>query len=162
PFVYSYASFLQDNLGSGFGKYPLWIAGYGESCPSVPSGWTNWVVWQYSDGSGSLDHDVFNGSLATLKDTYAGPLEVDAGPSAPDAGEKSDASIALPHPAIDGGETSPPPALAPLAPDASSGDDGGCTMARAQNAGSHSRSRDSGFFFLAMIGLAITKLRRRR
>ncbi len=66
PFVYSYASFLQDNLGSGFGKYPVWIAGYGEACPSVPSGWTNWVVWQYSDVSGKLDHDVFNGPLTTL------------------------------------------------------------------------------------------------
>jgi GH25 family lysozyme M1 (1,4-beta-N-acetylmuramidase) len=78
PFVYSYASFLQDNLGSGFGKYPLWIAGYGETCPSVPSGWTNWVVWQYSDGNGTLDHDVFNGTLAQLKANYAAdPVKVE-------------------------------------------------------------------------------------
>ncbi|MEO7112411.1 MAG: GH25 family lysozyme [Polyangiaceae bacterium] len=67
PFVYSYASFLQTNLGSGFGAYPLWIAGYGETCPSVPSGWNNWVVWQYSDGGGHLDHDVFNGNEAQLE-----------------------------------------------------------------------------------------------
>jgi lysozyme len=78
PFIYSYASFLQDNLGSGFGKYPLWIAGYGETCPSVPSGWTNWVIWQYSDGGGTLDHDVFNGTLAQLKATYASdPVQVE-------------------------------------------------------------------------------------
>ncbi|MEO7112539.1 MAG: GH25 family lysozyme [Polyangiaceae bacterium] len=78
PFVYSYASFLQTNLGSGFGKYPLWIAGYGETCPSVPSGWTNWVVWQYSDGNGTLDHDVFNGTLAQLKAGYAAdPVKVE-------------------------------------------------------------------------------------
>jgi lysozyme len=158
PFVYSYASFLQTNLGSGFGKYPLWIAGYGESCPSVPSGWTNWAFWQYSDGNGALDHDVFNGSLATLKDTYAGPLEIDAGPSAADAGEKSDAAVVAPHPAVDAGETSPPPALAPLAPDGSGDDGGGCTMTPASN----SRSHDSAFFFVAMIGLALSKLRRRR
>lgn len=73
PFVYSYGSFLETNLGSGFGKYPLWIANYGPTCPSVPSGWTNWVVWQYSDGGGHLDHDVYNGSLAQLK-ALAGDL----------------------------------------------------------------------------------------
>jgi GH25 family lysozyme M1 (1,4-beta-N-acetylmuramidase) len=66
PFVYSYGSFLQRNLGSGFGDYPLWIANYGSSCPSVPSGWSNWVFWQYSDGGGHLDHDVFNGNQAQL------------------------------------------------------------------------------------------------
>jgi GH25 family lysozyme M1 (1,4-beta-N-acetylmuramidase) len=67
PFVYSYGSFLETNLGSGFGSYPLWIAAYGEACPSVPVGWSNWVIWQYSDGGGRLDHDVFNGSEAQLK-----------------------------------------------------------------------------------------------
>ncbi|MEO8874886.1 MAG: GH25 family lysozyme, partial [Polyangiaceae bacterium] len=71
PFVYSYGSFLETNLGSGFGEYPLWIAAYGSSCPSVPAGWNNWVVWQYSDGSGKLDHDVFNGSEAQLE-AFAG------------------------------------------------------------------------------------------
>ena len=77
PFVYSYGSFLENNLGSGFGKYPLWIANYGPSCPSVPRGWTNWVVWQYSDGGGSLDHDVYNGSLADMKAKYASnPVKV--------------------------------------------------------------------------------------
>ncbi|HEX7665610.1 MAG TPA: GH25 family lysozyme [Polyangiaceae bacterium] len=73
PFVYSYGSFLETNLGSGFGKYPLWIANYGPSCPSVPSGWKNWVIWQYSDGSGKLDHDVFNGTETELKE-FAGDL----------------------------------------------------------------------------------------
>jgi GH25 family lysozyme M1 (1,4-beta-N-acetylmuramidase) len=82
PFVYSYASFLQDNLGSGFGAYPLWIAGYGESCPSVPSGWNNWVVWQYSDGGGKLDHDVFNGSEAQLE-ALAGASSGGGGGSVP-------------------------------------------------------------------------------
>ena len=71
PFIYSYASFLQTNLGSGFGAYPLWIAAYGPSCPSVPDGWSNWVMWQYSDGEGKLDHDVFNGSEAQLQ-AFAG------------------------------------------------------------------------------------------
>ncbi|MEO8796566.1 MAG: GH25 family lysozyme, partial [Polyangiaceae bacterium] len=73
PFVYSYGSFLETNLGSGFGKYPLWIANYGPTCPSVPNGWKNWVFWQYSDGGGTLDHDVFNGTENDLK-AFAGEL----------------------------------------------------------------------------------------
>jgi len=76
PFVYSYGSFLETNLGSGFGKYPLWIANYGATCPSVPNGWTNWVIWQYSDGSGKLDHDVYNGSLAQLQALASGDSTV--------------------------------------------------------------------------------------
>ena len=36
PFVYSYASFLQTYLGSGFGGYPLWIANYGASSLRSP------------------------------------------------------------------------------------------------------------------------------
>jgi len=72
PFVYSYGSFLETNLGSGFGAYPLWIAAYGGSCPSVPAGWSNWAIWQYSDGSGHLDHDVFNGSEAQLQEFAGG------------------------------------------------------------------------------------------
>jgi lysozyme len=159
PFVYSYASFLQDNLGSGFGKYPLWIAGYGESCPSVPSGWTNWVIWQYSDGSGTLDHDVFNGSLTTLQATYGGALVTDAGAPKTDGGsEKSDASAVAPNEGEDAGETIAPPALTPAAPDPAADNGGGCTMTPS----SKSRSKDTGFFFLAMIGLAVAKLRRRR
>jgi lysozyme len=156
PFVYSYASFLQDNLGSGFGKYPLWIAGYGESCPSVPSGWTNWVIWQYSDGSGSLDHDVFNGSLTTLQNAYGGALVTDGGAPKNDGGtEKSDASV---NEIVDAGEAIAPPALAPAPPDPSADNGGGCTMTPSSN----SDSRGSEFFVIAMVGIAIAKLRRRR
>ncbi len=67
PIIYSYGSFLQTNLGSGFGAYPLWIAAYGPACPSVPLGWSNWLMWQYSDGGGKLDHDVFSGSIEELR-----------------------------------------------------------------------------------------------
>ncbi len=68
PIIYTGPYFWQDNVGStSFGAYPLWIADYGPSCPLVPNGWSKWTMWQYSDGGGSLDHDVFNGSLATLQ-----------------------------------------------------------------------------------------------
>jgi GH25 family lysozyme M1 (1,4-beta-N-acetylmuramidase) len=68
PFIYSGAYFWQGSVGStGFGRYPFWIAAYGVSCPSLPNGWGRWTFWQYSDGNGRLDHDVFNGSLAELE-----------------------------------------------------------------------------------------------
>jgi GH25 family lysozyme M1 (1,4-beta-N-acetylmuramidase) len=69
---------------SGFGGQPLWVANYFNCycnsagvCPNTPSGWTNWVMWQYSDRapipgiSGNVDKDEFNGDLAAL-DAFAG------------------------------------------------------------------------------------------
>jgi GH25 family lysozyme M1 (1,4-beta-N-acetylmuramidase) len=68
PFIYTGAYFWEDYVQStAFGGYPLWIAAYGPVCPSVPNGWQNWTMWQYSDGNGTLDHDVFNGNLQQLE-----------------------------------------------------------------------------------------------
>jgi len=68
PIIYTGSFFWEDNVrDTTFGQYPIWIAAYGVSCPSLPAGWTNWLMWQYSDGNGALDHDVFNGSLAELR-----------------------------------------------------------------------------------------------
>ncbi len=68
PLIYSGSYFWEDNVGStAFGATPFWIAAYGPACPSVPNGWSNWKFWQYSNGNGSLDHDVFNGTLAELQ-----------------------------------------------------------------------------------------------
>ncbi len=79
PFIYTGSYFWQDYVkDTSFGQYPVWIAAYGPSCPSLPAGWSNWLMWQYSDGNGKLDHDVFNGSLAQLK-AYAG-VSVPQGP----------------------------------------------------------------------------------
>lgn len=67
PMIYTGAYFWQDHVkDTTFGKYPLWIASYGHTCPSLPAGWTKWVLWQYSDGSGKLDHDIFNGNAPEL------------------------------------------------------------------------------------------------
>ncbi len=74
PIIYTGPYFWQDNVGStAFGTTPLWIADYGPSCPLIPPGWSNWAIWQYSDGNGSLDHDVFNGTLADLQKLAAAP-----------------------------------------------------------------------------------------
>ena len=61
-----------------FHQFPLWIAHYGVTTPSVPGPWSpsEWVFWQYTDkGDGGLygveslniDLNYFHGDLATLK-----------------------------------------------------------------------------------------------
>ncbi len=68
PLIYVGSYFWQDNVNdSSFGNYGLVVPAYGINCPYMPPGWSSWVIWQYSDGNGQLDHDVFNGSLADLQ-----------------------------------------------------------------------------------------------
>ena len=56
---------------------PLWIASY-EDEPDMPEGWSDWTLWQYTDGNsgstphsvegiGNCDRDKFNGDEAALK-----------------------------------------------------------------------------------------------
>jgi GH25 family lysozyme M1 (1,4-beta-N-acetylmuramidase) len=75
PVVYVSPGFWS-GLGnpSSFGKYPLWVANWGVSCPSLPGGsWSQFAFWQYSDhGSvpgipGTVDLDRFNGSMDDLR-----------------------------------------------------------------------------------------------
>ena len=75
PIIYTAASFWDAHLDNQFGAYPLWIAHY-TAAPSpspLPSGWTNWAFWQYSqslhiDGvGGAADHDYFNGTAEDLQ-----------------------------------------------------------------------------------------------
>jgi lysozyme len=68
------------NSASSFPSSPLWVSGYTSGCVSVPSGWTDWQIWQYSDGTCSgcvggaipgisgagVDRDRWNGDLASL------------------------------------------------------------------------------------------------
>ena len=74
PIIYTGAYFWEGSVKSkAFSGYPLWIAAYGPSCPSVPNGWGNWKMWQYCDGQkqyckngAGFDRNVFNGSKAEL------------------------------------------------------------------------------------------------
>lgn len=74
PIIYTGPYFADAlKLDSRFGRYPLWVAHYGVSCPLVPSPWVNWTFWQTSESgsvpgiSGHCDKDVFNGTLDQLK-----------------------------------------------------------------------------------------------
>src|SRR5262249_59097656 len=77
---------------SGFGGCPLWVANYGVTCPSMPTSFSEWKFWQYTDSgsvsgiSGAVDLDQFNGTLGDLM-AFANPT----GPP-PDASLPPDAS----------------------------------------------------------------------
>lgn len=100
PIIYT-AGYMNGTLGTGFSKYPLWVANYNVSCPTVPDSWTSWRFWQFSSTgtlsgiTGQVDLDRFNGSATQLRalarqvvDAGAPPTDAgvaDAGQ--PDAGE---------------------------------------------------------------------------
>jgi GH25 family lysozyme M1 (1,4-beta-N-acetylmuramidase) len=73
--IYTGYYFWVDDVGNPDNNLncPLWIADYGVSSPLVPTAWSTWTFWQYSDTgsvpgvSGDVDLDYFNGSLTTLK-----------------------------------------------------------------------------------------------
>jgi len=71
PIIYT-AAFMSSAIGTGFSGYPLWVANYGVTCPTMPSGWSGWAIWQSGDHgtvsgvSGNVDTDVFNGTLSDL------------------------------------------------------------------------------------------------
>jgi lysozyme len=50
--LYSYKSFIDINSDHIFGNNYLWIASYlsnvENSLPSIPLGWTNWNIWQFT------------------------------------------------------------------------------------------------------------------
>jgi lysozyme len=85
---------------TAFSAYPLWVANYGASCPSMPPGWSQWQFWQYSStgtvmgvGSGAVDLDQYDGTLAQLMAMAGGTgsdsgatLGTDSGGSASEGG----------------------------------------------------------------------------
>ncbi len=76
PILYGDREFIDRYLGSGFNSYPLWLSEYShESAPAnLPSGWTDWTIWQCSQ-SGTVagvdrslvDLDRYNGSEDELR-----------------------------------------------------------------------------------------------
>jgi GH25 family lysozyme M1 (1,4-beta-N-acetylmuramidase) len=74
PIVYTFIGFWE-TLGetSAFKKYPLWVANYKVSCPSIPDTWGSaYRFWQYSESgsvpgiSGDVDMNLWNGSKEEL------------------------------------------------------------------------------------------------
>lgn len=81
PLIYSnhfLAAQLQGNADSVLSNCPLWIAEYMLSpaaLPTVPAGWDNWTLWQYTDGAvGQLPHTVL-GIGGCDRDYYIGSAD---------------------------------------------------------------------------------------
>jgi lysozyme len=128
PIIYT-AAFMSSNVGTGFTAYPLWVANYGATCPTMPANFTAWKFWQDSSTgsvagvSGAVDTNLWNGTLAQLH-TFAGgnapppppppPKDAGAGDSgaAHDAGGTHDAGSTS-HDDAGGtiGSGNPPPAV---------------------------------------------------
>jgi lysozyme len=47
PIIYTDANFWDQNLDDRFGDHPLWIAEYGVAAPRLPTGWSEWHLWQW-------------------------------------------------------------------------------------------------------------------
>jgi len=73
PFLYVDPTFANDNQApASLAAYPLWIADYGVAQPTLPLGWSDWLIWQHSESgtvagvTGTVDLDLSNGPIAKL------------------------------------------------------------------------------------------------
>jgi GH25 family lysozyme M1 (1,4-beta-N-acetylmuramidase) len=74
PIIYAAAGFW-DTLPNTepFAEHPLWVANYGATCPWLPSTWSRWALWQYTDRgtvdgvAGGVDRNRFQGTEADLE-----------------------------------------------------------------------------------------------
>ncbi len=96
PIVYVSPGFWP-SVGGSKESDNLWVANWGTSCPTLPSAWSSWVFWQYSDTgsvsgiSGQVDLNRFNGSLADLA-TFANGGGVGGGSSSGGGGGSTSSS----------------------------------------------------------------------
>jgi lysozyme len=74
PFLYVAPSFANQNQApASLAAYSLWIAEYGVAQPTLPAGWSSWMIWQHSESgtvSGvttTVDLDLLNGPIAKLQ-----------------------------------------------------------------------------------------------
>jgi GH25 family lysozyme M1 (1,4-beta-N-acetylmuramidase) len=72
PMIYTSPGFWPSLGSPDLSTYVLWVAHWGTTCPTMPTGWSTWQFHQYSDtgtvaGIGSnVDLDVFDGDQAAL------------------------------------------------------------------------------------------------
>jgi GH25 family lysozyme M1 (1,4-beta-N-acetylmuramidase) len=80
PLIYTAAGWWNQCTGgsSSFAAYPLSVASWGASTPTLPTGWSSWTVWQYTSSgpvpgiAGAVDLDSFNGDVDQLADFAGG------------------------------------------------------------------------------------------
>jgi GH25 family lysozyme M1 (1,4-beta-N-acetylmuramidase) len=73
PMICTGAGFWDGAVDStAFLANPLWAVDYGDTCPNLAAGWTNWVFWQFANNgnvtgiTNVVDLDEFNGSMSDL------------------------------------------------------------------------------------------------
>lgn len=79
PIVYTNANWWDQCVGSSALTWlPLWVAHYGVASPNLPTGWSDYTIWQYTDAgnlagiAGGSDEDIFNGPPSALRDLADG------------------------------------------------------------------------------------------
>jgi GH25 family lysozyme M1 (1,4-beta-N-acetylmuramidase) len=73
PLIYTNANWWNTCVGSDAGAdNPLWVAHWGASSPTLPTGWSTYTFWQYGaegvvDGiRGDTDENQFPGNHSAL------------------------------------------------------------------------------------------------
>ncbi|MCM3688235.1 GH25 family lysozyme [Kocuria rosea] len=87
PAIYTGAYWWNDctNNSTAFNDHPMMIAAYEVTKPSLlPSGWSNYDIWQYSETAiAGVDSNVFNGSYTALQNLAKNPAYKPIGGKAP-------------------------------------------------------------------------------
>ena len=83
PIIYTYRNFWIEKMANTtrFAEYPLWLAEYGVSQPTLPviGGWSEWLFWQRAETGrvpgfvDNVDLNVFAGTRGDL-DAWSGPV----------------------------------------------------------------------------------------
>jgi lysozyme len=72
PMIYTSPGFWPSIGNPDLSAYVLWVAHWGTTCPTMPSGWSTWAFHQDADNgtvsgiAGGVDTDVFDGDQAAL------------------------------------------------------------------------------------------------
>lgn len=72
PIIYSGKNFANEYL-TDLGSYPLWLAEYEVTQPTLPKGWTTWTFWQWTQSGtiagieGPVDQSRFQGTKTDLE-----------------------------------------------------------------------------------------------
>jgi lysozyme len=73
PLLYVDPTFAAEYAApASLAAYPLWVADYDVAQPTLPQGWTSWLIWQHSEGgtvlgvTGTVDLDLLDGPIAKL------------------------------------------------------------------------------------------------
>ena len=72
PMIYTSPGFWPSIGNPDLSAYVLWVAHWGTTCPTMPTGWSTWAFHQDADNgtvsgiAGAVDTDVFDGDQAAL------------------------------------------------------------------------------------------------